>query len=59
MGSRRKSYTPAYRRDAARLVIDSQRSIAEVAREIGPYPRIVDTGCDYAAVGSVAARRAS
>ena len=24
-----------------------------------PYPRIVDTGCDYAAVGSVAARRAS
>ena len=34
MGSRRKSYTPAYRRDAARLVIDSQRSIAEVAREI-------------------------
>ena len=25
----------------------------------GPYPRIVDTGCDYAAVGSVAARRAS
>ena len=35
MGSRRKSYTPAYRRDAARLVIDSQRSIAEVAREIG------------------------
>jgi len=25
----------------------------------GPYPRILDTGCDYAAVGSVAARRAS
>ncbi len=21
---------------------------------IGPYPRILDTGCDYAAVGSVA-----
>ena len=27
--------------------------------EGGPYPRILDTGCDYAAVGSVAARRAS
>ena len=27
--------------------------------EVGPYPRILDTGCDYAAVGSVAARRAS
>lgn len=26
---------------------------------VGPYPRILDTGCDYAAVGSVAARRAS
>ncbi len=28
-------------------------------RTIGPYPRMLDTGCDYAAVGSVAARRAS
>ena len=27
--------------------------------DAGPYPRILDTGCDYAAVGSVAARRAS
>ncbi len=26
---------------------------------VGPYPRFLDTGCDYAAVGSVAARRAS
>nr|WP_247600690.1 DNA-processing protein DprA [Cellulomonas hominis] len=26
---------------------------------IGPYPRFLDTGCDYAAIGSVAARRAS
>ncbi|NKY10096.1 transposase [Cellulomonas hominis] len=25
----------------------------------GPYPRFLDTGCDYAAIGSVAARRAS
>ena len=25
----------------------------------GPYPRFLDTGCDCAAVGSVAARRAS
>ena len=25
----------------------------------GPYPRILDTGCDYAALGSVAARWAS
>ena len=27
--------------------------------ELGPDPRILDTGCDYAAVGSVAARWAS
>lgn len=29
------------------------------AADEGPYPRILDTGCDYAAVGSVVARRAS
>jgi hypothetical protein len=28
------------------------------ARERGPYPWILDTGCDYAAVGSVAVVRA-
>lgn len=35
MGAKRKSYTPAYRREAAHLVIDSGRTIAAVAREIG------------------------
>ncbi|GAA4403639.1 hypothetical protein GCM10023147_45370 [Tsukamurella soli] len=35
MGAKRKSYTPAYRREAAHLVIDTGRTIAEVAREIG------------------------
>jgi transposase len=35
MGAKRKRYTPAYRRDAAHLVIDTGRTIAEVAREIG------------------------
>jgi len=41
-------------------------SLEEVARRagcsratVGPYPRILDTVVDYAAVGSVAARRAS
>ena len=32
---RRKSYAPAYRKEAARLVIDTERPIAVVAREIG------------------------
>lgn len=32
---KRKSYTPAYRREAARLVINTDRAIAHVAREIG------------------------
>jgi transposase len=32
---KRNSYAPAYRREAARLVIDTDRSIAVVAREIG------------------------
>lgn len=35
MGAKRKSYTLAYRQEAARLVIDTGRTIAEVAREIG------------------------
>ncbi len=32
---KRRSYPPAYRRDAAHLVIDTGRPIAAVAREIG------------------------
>lgn len=35
MGAKRKSYTPKYRQDAAHLVIDTGRTIAEVAAEIG------------------------
>ena len=36
MSSRkRRNYAPAYRREAARLVIDTGRPIAHVAREIG------------------------
>ena len=35
MGAKRKSYTPKYRREAAHLVIDTGRTIAEVARDIG------------------------
>ena len=32
---KRKTYSPEYRREAARLVIDTDRAIAAVAREIG------------------------
>lgn len=32
---KRKTFTPEYRREAARLVIDTGRTIAAVAREIG------------------------
>ena len=35
MGAKRKGYTPKYRAEAARLVIDTGRTIVEVAREIG------------------------
>ncbi|WP_162561848.1 transposase [Mycolicibacterium brumae] len=36
MGTKKRaSYTPKYRHEAAHLVIDTGRSIAEVAREIG------------------------
>jgi transposase len=33
-GRKRRKYTPAYRAEAARLVIDTGRPIAQVAREI-------------------------
>jgi len=33
--------------------------VQDIPDRCGPYPRILDTGCDYAAVASVAARRAS
>ncbi|MFV0495695.1 transposase [Mycobacterium sp.] len=35
MGAKRKSCTPKFRAEAARLVIDTGRTIAGVAREIG------------------------
>ena len=35
------------------------RAWVNVRRTGGPYPRFLDTGVDYAAVGSVAAQRAS
>ena len=35
MSGKRKNYTPAYRREAARLVINTGRPIAHVAKEIG------------------------
>ena len=41
---KRRSYPPAYRRDAADLVIDTGRPIATVAREIG-------SGSSFWAVG--------
>ena len=35
MSGKRRSYTPVYRREAAHLVLDTGRTIAVVAREIG------------------------
>ncbi len=40
------------------LIALSEAMVAN-REKIGPYPRILDTVGDYAAVGSVAARRAS
>lgn len=33
--STRKKYTPEYRQEAARLVIDTDRAIVDIARELG------------------------
>jgi hypothetical protein len=36
------------------MAIIHQASISPTKSELGPYPRFLDTGVDYAAVGSVA-----
>lgn len=35
MPAKRKNYSPEFREEAARLVIDTSRTIADVARELG------------------------
>jgi transposase len=40
MGKRR-TFTPEFRREAVRLVIDSDRPIAQVARDIGVGPQLL------------------
>ena len=37
MREKRRRYSPEFKAEAARLVIDTSRSIAEVAREIGVH----------------------
>ncbi|MDK4305069.1 transposase [Corynebacterium pseudodiphtheriticum] len=41
MSQQRKKYTPEYRREAANLVIESERPIAHVAKEIGVAPGLL------------------
>lgn len=41
VSQQRKKYTPEYRREAANFVIESQRPIAHVAREIGVAPGLL------------------
>jgi transposase len=38
---KRRTFTPQYRRDAAGLVLDADRSIADVAEEIGVGHRLL------------------
>ncbi|WKS59236.1 transposase [Corynebacterium accolens] len=40
-GVRSQKYTPEYRREAANLVIESERPIAHVAKEIGVAPGLL------------------
>ncbi|WP_349887719.1 transposase [Corynebacterium sp. KPL2850] len=41
VSQQRKKYTPEYRREALSLVIESQRPIAHVAKEIGVAPGLL------------------
>jgi transposase-like protein len=37
MGEKRRKYTPEFKSEAVRLVVDTSRPVAEVAREIGAH----------------------
>ena len=41
VSQQRKKYTPEYRREAANLVIESERPTAHVAKEIGVAPGLL------------------
>ncbi|WP_408933078.1 transposase [Corynebacterium marquesiae] len=41
VSQQRKKYAPEYRREAANLVIESQRPTAHVAKEIGVAPGLL------------------
>ncbi len=41
VSQQRQKYTPEYRREAANLVIESERPIAHVAKEIGVGPGLL------------------
>ena len=41
VSQQRQKYTPEYRREAANLVIESERPIAHVAKEIGVAPGLL------------------
>ncbi|RUP93467.1 transposase [Corynebacterium pseudodiphtheriticum] len=41
VSQQRKKYTPEYRREAANLVIESQRPIAHVSKEIDVGPGLL------------------
>ena len=44
VSQQRKKYTPEYRREAANLVIESERPIAHVAKEIGVSAGLLGRG---------------
>ena len=41
VSQQRQKYTPEYRREAANLVIESERPIAHMAKEIGVAPGLL------------------
>ena len=44
MAGKKKNFTPEFRDEASREVVDNSRSIASVARGIGVEPGHVETG---------------
>jgi len=57
MSGKRKNYNPAYRREAARLVIETGQPIAHVAKEIGSVSRCWGAGWRSSGPGPSSRRR--
>ena len=57
MAGKYRKFTPEFREEAARMVVETSRPIADVARELGINERPLVTGCGPTAESTPATSR--